>query len=44
MEVFLTCQQKMKKKPTNKWLKWEETMITWQAIYWIMSTFQKITN
>ena len=24
--------------------KWEETMITQQVIYWIMNTFQSITN
>ena len=30
----------MTKKHANKLLKWEETMITRQAIYWIMSTFQ----
>ena len=43
-KVFLTCQQKMTKKHTYKLLKWEETMITQQAIYWIMNTFQSITN
>ena len=32
------------KKHTEKLLKWEETMITRQKIYWIMSTFQNITN
>ena len=32
------------KKHTKKLLKWEETMITRQKIYWIMSTFQNITN
>ena len=26
-------------KHINKLLKWEETMITQQAIYWSMSTF-----
>ena len=34
----------MAKKHTNKLSKWEETMITRQAIYWIKSTFQRITN
>ena len=34
----------MKKKHTNKLLKWDETMITQQVIYWIMNTFQSITN
>ena len=28
----------------EKLLKGEETMITRQSIYWIMSTFQNITN
>ena len=32
----------MKKKHTNELLKWEETMITRQAIYWIMNTFQTL--
>ena len=34
----------MTSKYTNKLLKWEETTDTRQAIYWIMSTFQNITN
>ena len=29
---------------TYKLLKWEETMITQQVIYWIVDTFQTITN
>ena len=33
----------MKRKHTNKLLKWEETMIKQQVIYWIMNTFQSIT-
>ena len=35
---------KMKKKHANKLLKWGETMITQQVIYWIMNTFQSIAN
>ena len=35
---------KMTKEHTNKLLKWEETIITRQAIYWIMNTFQSIIN
>ena len=34
----------MAKKHTKKLSKWEETMITRQAICWIMSTFQSITK
>ena len=34
----------MKKKPTNKLLRCEETMITRQVIYCIMSTFQNTAN
>ena len=34
---------KNEKETQNKLLKWEETMITRQAIYWIMNTFQNIT-
>ena len=41
---FFEIPIKIKKKHTNKLSKWEETMITRQAIYWIMSTFQNITN
>ena len=32
----------MLKKHTNNLLKWEETMITRQGIYWIMSTFKTL--
>ena len=35
---------KMTKKHTNKLLKWEETMITWQVIYWTINTFQSIAD
>ena len=41
---FFDIPIKMEKKHTNKLSKWEETMITRQAICWIMSTFQSITN
>ena len=41
---FFDMPIKMMKKHTNKLLKWEETMITQQVIYWIMNTFQSITN
>ena len=41
---FFDMPIKMTKKHANKLLKWEETMITRQAIYWIMSIFQNITN
>ena len=34
----------MTKKHANKLLKWEETMITGQAVHWIMNTFQSIAN
>ena len=34
----------MTKKHPNKLLKWKETMITRQAIYWIMNAFQSIKN
>ena len=34
----------MSKKHTNKLLKWEETMITRQAIYWIMNTFLTLNS
>ena len=43
-KLFFGMPIKMTKKHANKLLKWEETMITRQAIYWIMSTFQNITN
>ena len=35
---------KMTKTHTNKLLKWEETMITWQVIYWTINTFQSIAD
>ena len=41
---FFEMPIKMRKKHTNKLLRCEETVITRQVIYWIMSTFQKITN
>ena len=41
---FLTLQEKMKKKHTNRLLKWEETVITQLIIFWVMSTFQGITS
>ena len=41
---FFDIPIKMEKKHTNKLSKWEETMITRQVIYWIMSTFQNIYN
>ena len=41
---FFDMPKKMKKKHTKKLLKWEETMITKQVIYWIMNAFQNITN
>ena len=41
---FFEMPIKMRKKHTNKLLRCEETMITRQVIYWIMSTFQKNTN
>ena len=43
-KLFFGMPIKMTKKHANKLLKWEETMITRQAIYWIMSIFQNITN
>ena len=42
-KVSLICQQKMKKKHKNKLLKLDEAVITQQAIYWILNTFQSIT-
>ena len=41
---FFDISIKMVKKHTKKLWKWEETMIPRQPIYWIMSTFQNITN
>ena len=41
---FFEMPIKMVKKHTNKLSKWEKTMITQQTIYWIISTFQNITN
>ena len=41
---FFDIPIKMKKKPTNKLLRCEETMITRQVIYCIMSTFQNTAN
>ena len=41
---FFDMPIKITKKHTTKLFKWEETMITQQVIYWIMSTFQSITN
>ena len=41
---FFDMPIKDEEKHSNKLLRWEETMITWQVIYWIMSTSQKITN
>ena len=41
---FFDIPIKMEKKHANKLSKWEETMITRQVIYWIMSTFQNICN
>ena len=43
-KLFFDKPIKITKKHTNKLLKWEETIITRQAIYWIMNTFQSITN
>ena len=43
-KVFLTHQCNKTKKHTNKLLKREETMITRKTIYWVMNTFQTITN
>ena len=34
----------MGRKHANKLLKWEETMITRQAIYWIMNTFLTLNS
>ena len=41
---FFDMSIKMTKKYTNKLLKWEETMITWQVIYWTINTFQSIAD
>ena len=41
---FFEMPIKMRKKHAKKLLRYEETMITRQVIYWIMSTFQKNTN
>ena len=41
---FFEMPIKMVKKHTNELSKWEKTMITQQTIYWIISTFQNITN
>ena len=41
---FLTLLYKIKKKHMKQLLKWEEIMITQLVIYWIMNTFQNITN
>ena len=41
---FFDMSIKNAKNDTNKLLKWEEIMIKQQIIYWIMNTFQYITN
>ena len=41
---FFDMSIKMTKKHTNKLLKWEETMITRQVIYWTINTFQNIAD
>ena len=41
---FFDMSIKNPKNDTNKLLKWEEIMIKQQIIYWIMNTFQYITN
>ena len=41
---FFDMPIKMAEKHTNKLLKLEKIMITQQVIYWILSTFQNITN
>ena len=43
-KIFFDMPIKNGEETYEKLLKWEETMITWQSIYWIMSTFQNITN
>ena len=43
-KIFFEMPIKTVKKHTNKLSKWEKTMITQQTIYWIISTFQNITN
>ena len=41
---FFDMPKKVRKKYSNKLLRWEKTIIIRQVIYWIMSTFQKTTN
>ena len=41
---FFDMSIKNDEETESKLLKWEETMITRQVIYWIMSTFQNITD
>ena len=41
---FFDMPIKMMKKHTSKLLKCEEAMITRQVVYWIMNTFENITN
>ena len=44
MKRVFDIRIKMGRKHTNKLLKWEETMITRQAIYWIMSNFLTLNS
>ena len=41
---FFDMPVKNSEETYQQLLRWEEIMITQQVIYWIMSTFQNITN
>ena len=43
-ESFFNKLIKNEEETCENLLKWKETIITQQVIYWIMNTFQSITN